>query len=41
VTEFASFSVWAAVVVDIDGIIPDDPRAVAEDHRRLLSAGNS
>ncbi|MFC4987845.1 hypothetical protein [Saliphagus infecundisoli] len=35
-TEFARFSVWTAVVMDIDEVEADDPRAGAEDHRRLL-----
>jgi len=35
--EFASASVWTAVVVDIDEVEADDPRAGAEDHRRLLT----
>jgi hypothetical protein len=37
VTEFACLSVWTAVVVDIDEVEANDPRARAEDHRRLLS----
>jgi len=36
VAEFASRSVWTAVVMDINEIEADDPRAGAEDHRRLL-----
>ena len=36
VTECTSVRVWRAVVVDIDEVEADDPRAGAEDHRRLL-----
>ena len=36
-TEFASLGMWTAMVVDIDEVEADDPRAEAEDHRRLLS----
>ena len=36
VTELISISVWTAVVMDIDEIEADDPRAGAEDHCRLL-----
>lgn len=31
VTEFASFGVWTAVVVDIDEVKADDPRPGTED----------
>ncbi|WP_050022809.1 hypothetical protein [Halorubrum saccharovorum] len=31
VAEFASISVWTAVIVDIDKVEVDDPRAGAED----------
>ncbi|MFC4989271.1 hypothetical protein [Saliphagus infecundisoli] len=34
--EFASLSVWTAVVVDIDEVEANDLRTGAEDHRRLL-----
>lgn len=37
VTEFARFSVWTAVIMDIDEVEADDPRRRAEDHRRLLA----
>ncbi|MFC4987856.1 hypothetical protein [Saliphagus infecundisoli] len=37
VTEFASVSVWTAVIMDIDEVEADDPRPGAEDHRRLLA----
>ena len=37
VAEFTSVSVWTAMVVDIDEVEADNPRADAEDHRRLLS----
>ncbi|WP_435183047.1 hypothetical protein, partial [Halobellus sp. EA9] len=37
VAEFPGISVRTAVVVDIDEVEADDPRAGAEDHRRLLS----
>ena len=36
VAEFASLSVWTAVVVDIDEVEADDPRPRPEDHSRLL-----
>ncbi|WP_424005531.1 hypothetical protein ACOZ4I_19385 (plasmid) [Haloarcula salina] len=36
VAEFTSVSVWTAVVVDVDEVESDDPRAGAEDHRRLF-----
>jgi hypothetical protein len=37
VAKFASLSVWTAVIVDIDEIEADDPRAGAKDNRRLLN----
>jgi hypothetical protein len=37
VIEFVGLSVWTAMVVNIDEVEADDPRAGAEDHRRLLS----
>ena len=37
VAEFAVIGVRTAVIVDIDEVEADDPRAGAEDHRRLLS----
>lgn len=36
VTEFANLGVWTAVVVNIEEVEADDPRAGAEDHGRLL-----
>jgi|AntRauTorcE11897_2_1112592.scaffolds.fasta_scaffold70622_1 hypothetical protein len=36
VAEFPFLSVWTAVIVDINEVEADDPRAGAEDHRRLL-----
>ncbi|MFC6952853.1 hypothetical protein [Halorubellus litoreus] len=35
-TEFASFSVWTAVVVDIGEVKADEPHAGAKDPHRLL-----
>lgn len=36
-TEFARFSVWTAMIMDINEVDTDDPRRRAEDHRRLLA----
>ena len=37
VTKFTGRAVGTAVVVEVDEVEADDPRAGAEDHRRLLS----